>query len=96
VLAHDLIDAGLGDVEGVVEYQLPQNSKRANVVCCAARIRRRGRTCTSSWRTSRSATGIGRGTAQGFECPWDGVILGPDLVRGDSKDPELVKRTASD
>jgi hypothetical protein len=34
VLAHDLIDAGLGDVEVLVEYRLPQNSKRADVVLC--------------------------------------------------------------
>lgn len=42
-------------------------------------------------------------TAQGFEYEWSGVIIGPDLVardgrlvtrRGESKDPELKKRTA--
>lgn len=34
VLAHDLIDAGLGDIEVLVEYRLPQSSKRADVVLC--------------------------------------------------------------
>ncbi|GAA3441628.1 DUF2075 domain-containing protein [Planomonospora venezuelensis] len=32
VLARDLVDAGLGDVEMLVEYQLPLTSKRADVV----------------------------------------------------------------
>lgn len=32
VLAHDLVDAGLGDVEMLIEYQLPLTSKRADVV----------------------------------------------------------------
>lgn len=32
VLARDLVDAGLGDVEMLVEYQLPRTSKRADVV----------------------------------------------------------------
>lgn len=32
VLAHDLIEAGLGQVEMLIEYQLPLTSKRADVV----------------------------------------------------------------
>ncbi|MFG2000982.1 DNA/RNA helicase domain-containing protein [Spirillospora sp. NPDC048911] len=32
VLAHDLIEAGLGQVEMLVEYQLPLTSKRADVI----------------------------------------------------------------
>lgn len=32
VLAHDLMDAGLGNVEMLIEYQLPHTSKRADVV----------------------------------------------------------------
>ncbi|GAA4208126.1 DUF2075 domain-containing protein [Actinocatenispora rupis] len=32
ILAHDLLDAGLGDVEVLIEYQLPLTSKRADVV----------------------------------------------------------------
>lgn len=32
MLAHDLVDAGLGGVEMMVEYQLPLTSKRADVV----------------------------------------------------------------
>jgi hypothetical protein len=32
VLAHDLMDAGLGNVEMLIEYQLPLTSKRADVV----------------------------------------------------------------
>ncbi|MDH2424989.1 DUF2075 domain-containing protein [Sphaerisporangium sp. TRM90804] len=32
ILARDLVDAGLGDVEMLVEYQLPLTSKRADVV----------------------------------------------------------------
>jgi hypothetical protein len=44
-------------------------------------------------------------TAQGFEYQWSGVLIGPDLVardgrlvscRGESKDPELKKKTTSD
>lgn len=44
-------------------------------------------------------------TAQGFEYEWSGVIIGPDLVtrdrrvvtqRGESKDPELMKRNSVD
>ena len=44
-------------------------------------------------------------TAQGFEYPWNGVILGPDLVRRDgrwvvdrgrTKDPDLLKKSTSD
>ncbi|MFC6882141.1 MULTISPECIES: DUF2075 domain-containing protein [Actinomadura] len=44
-------------------------------------------------------------TAQGFEYDWSGVIIGPDLiagpeglvtVRGENKDPELIKKTVSD
>lgn len=34
VLAADLMDAGLGSVEALVEYQLPLTSKRADVVLC--------------------------------------------------------------
>jgi hypothetical protein len=32
VLAHDLVDAGLGDVEMLVEHRLPLTSKRADVI----------------------------------------------------------------
>ncbi|MBA3411255.1 MAG: hypothetical protein H0U15_10580 [Geodermatophilaceae bacterium] len=32
VLSADLMEAGLGDVEALVEYQLPLTSKRADVV----------------------------------------------------------------
>jgi uncharacterized protein len=32
VLAHDLLDAGLGNVEMLIEYQLPLTSRRADVV----------------------------------------------------------------
>src|SRR5688572_13371218 len=32
VLANDLVDAGLGDIEMLIEYQLPLTSKRADVV----------------------------------------------------------------
>ena len=34
VLATDLIEAGLGEVEALVEYQLPLTSKRVDVVLC--------------------------------------------------------------
>lgn len=34
VLSHDLIEAGLHNVEALVEYQLPLTSKRADVVLC--------------------------------------------------------------
>ena len=34
VLARDLIEAGLGEVEALIEYQLPLTSKRADVVLC--------------------------------------------------------------
>lgn len=34
VLSADLLDAGLGSVEALVEYQLPLTSKRADVVLC--------------------------------------------------------------
>lgn len=34
VLASDLVDAGLGDVEVLVEYRLPQTSMRADAVLC--------------------------------------------------------------
>jgi hypothetical protein len=34
VLSADLIEAGLGQVEALVEYQLPMTSKRADVVLC--------------------------------------------------------------
>lgn len=32
VLAHDLVDAGLGEIEMLIEYRLPLTSKRADVV----------------------------------------------------------------
>jgi hypothetical protein len=32
ILAHDLVEAGLGQVEMLIEYQLPYSSKRADVV----------------------------------------------------------------
>jgi hypothetical protein len=32
VLAHDLVEAGLGEIEMLIEYQLPLTSKRADVV----------------------------------------------------------------
>lgn len=34
VLSADLVEAGLGDVETLVEFQLPMTSKRADVVLC--------------------------------------------------------------
>ena len=34
VLSADLVEAGLSDVEALVEYQLPLTSKRADVVLC--------------------------------------------------------------
>ncbi len=39
VLASDLVFAGLGQVEVLVEYQLPQTSKRADVVLCGVHPR---------------------------------------------------------
>src|ERR1700753_2511169 len=42
VLAHDLMDAGLGNVEMLIEYQLPLTSRRADVVL-AGGDRRTGR-----------------------------------------------------
>ncbi|MHC6215032.1 ATP-binding protein, partial [Rhodococcus ruber] len=36
VLAQDLVDAGLGDVEMLVEYHLPLTSQRADVVLAGA------------------------------------------------------------
>jgi len=36
VLAHDLVEAGLGGIEMLVEYQLPLTSKRADVVLAGA------------------------------------------------------------
>jgi len=32
ILAHDLVEAGLGEIEMLIEYQLPLTSKRADVV----------------------------------------------------------------
>ena len=32
ILAHDLVEAGLGEIEMLIEYQLPRTSKRADVV----------------------------------------------------------------
>ena len=34
VLSRDLVEAGLKDVEALVEYQLPLTSKRADIVLC--------------------------------------------------------------
>ncbi len=34
MLAHDLVEAGLREIEVLVEYQLPLNSKRADVILC--------------------------------------------------------------
>jgi hypothetical protein len=42
VLAHDLVEAGLGQVEMLIEYQLPLSSKRADVVLAGV-DRRTGR-----------------------------------------------------
>jgi hypothetical protein len=39
VLSADLIQAGLADVEALVEYQLPMTSKRADVVLCGVHPR---------------------------------------------------------
>ncbi|GHH70036.1 ATP-binding protein [Streptosporangium violaceochromogenes] len=39
ILARDLVDAGLGDVEMLVEYQLPLTSKRADVVLAGVDFR---------------------------------------------------------
>lgn len=39
VLASDLSDCGLGDVEMLIEYQLPLTSKRADVVLCGTHPR---------------------------------------------------------
>jgi uncharacterized protein len=41
VLSADLVDAGLHQVEALVEYQLPLTSKRADVVLCGTHPRRR-------------------------------------------------------
>src|ERR1700712_3159556 len=39
VVSQDLLEAGLGEVEVLVEYQLPLTSKRADVVLCGAHPR---------------------------------------------------------
>lgn len=39
VLSHDLVEAGLGQVEVLVEYQLPLTSKRADVILCGVHPR---------------------------------------------------------
>lgn len=39
VLSADLVEAGLADVEAIVEYQLPMTSKRADVVLCGVHPR---------------------------------------------------------
>lgn len=41
VLSSDLLEAGLGQVEALVEYQLPLTSKRADVVLCGVHPSRR-------------------------------------------------------
>lgn len=41
VLSADLVEAGLGDVEALVEYQLPLTSKRADLVLCGIHPRQR-------------------------------------------------------
>ncbi|MGH3354552.1 MAG: ATP-binding protein, partial [Nocardioidaceae bacterium] len=41
VLSADLVEAGLGQVEALVEYQLPLTSKRADVVLCGSHPGRR-------------------------------------------------------
>lgn len=41
VLTSDLIDAGLSDVEALIEYQLPLTSKRVDVVLCGQHPRSR-------------------------------------------------------
>jgi uncharacterized protein len=41
VLSADLVEAGLDQVEALVEYQLPLTSKRADVVLCGTHPRRR-------------------------------------------------------
>ncbi len=42
VLAADLVEAGLGQVEALVEYQLPLTSKRVDVVLCGSHPRTGG------------------------------------------------------
>ncbi|XVQ08554.1 DNA/RNA helicase domain-containing protein [Spirillospora sp. CA-255316] len=42
VLAHDLVEAGLGQVEMLIEYQLPLTSKRADVVLAGVDRRTNG------------------------------------------------------
>ena len=49
VLGQDLADAGLGQVEMLVEYQLPLTSKRVDVVLAGVDHPGRPRTPTSSW-----------------------------------------------
>jgi uncharacterized protein len=39
VLSADLLEAGLGEIEALVEYQLPLTSKRADVVLCGSHPR---------------------------------------------------------
>ena len=55
VLAHDLLDAGLGKVEMLIEYKLPLTSRRADVVLAGVRSGAPARTRTSSSSSSSGA-----------------------------------------
>lgn len=62
-LARDLVDAGLGDIEMLVEYQLPLNSKRVDVIL-AGRHPRGGESFVvvelKQWSAARSYEGSDR------------------------------------
>src|SRR5580704_12738135 len=105
VLAQDLVQAGLSQVEMLIEYQLlpdvvigdwgrPWNAKGDWSVGSAPP--------SALWATLDGGFDqVGCVyTAQGFEYDWNGVIVGPDLlyrdgqvvsVRSASKDPALVR-----
>jgi hypothetical protein len=110
VLAQDLVQAGLSQVEMLIEYQLlpdvvigdwgrPWNAKGDWSVGSAPP--------SALWATLDGGFDqVGCVyTAQGFEYDWNGVIVGPDLlyrdgqvvtVRSASKDPALVRGDVSD
>ena len=82
VLFRDLMDAGLGEVEVLLEHQLPHSKMRIDVVLCGIASADSARPASSSW-SSSSGHGRGRCWNRSLPCRGSGMHLHPaEQVRG--------------
>ena len=90
-LARVLDDAGLGKIEVLVEYQLPQTSKRADVVLCGTHPRTGKPSYVVAELKQRTRAATVRDTPELCSVPGLGTALQPVAGKGSTRVQSLFK-----